>query len=230
MIIPARGGSKRIPKKNIHPLNGKPMIAWTINHFVSMGFQTFVNTDDQEIAEISEQYGALVPFLRQHYADDHSPVSAATSYFLEQLVDSGILQNSQSNIIQAMANCPIRDQNMTLNIINEYEQGNGNLISGASYKWLNPFWAHSYDGNETWKPLFSDFHGVRSQDLPHALCPTGSTWIARIDELIQSRNFYAKKYKLFDLGFFSSVDIDEYDDLHIAEKLLKLKSWEDKNV
>jgi len=79
-IIPARGGSKRIEKKNIINFCGKPMIAWTIEAAKKseMFERVVVSTDDQEIAEVARQCGASVPFLRKQYADDISPVSLAT--------------------------------------------------------------------------------------------------------------------------------------------------------
>ena len=74
-VIPARGGSKRILKKNIKPFKGKPMIAWTIDAAREAGVfdQILVSTDDQEIADISKQYGAECPFLRQESFDDITP-------------------------------------------------------------------------------------------------------------------------------------------------------------
>ena len=76
-IIPARGGSKRIPRKNIINFQGKPMIAWTIESAIKSACfdEILVSTDDDEIAEISKNYGASVPFLRELNKDDHSNVS-----------------------------------------------------------------------------------------------------------------------------------------------------------
>src|SRR5690606_22090036 len=85
-IIPARGGSKRLPKKNILDFKGKPMIAWTIEAAISSELfdKVIVSTDTEEIKEISIQYGAEVPFLRQNTGDDFSPVSLATIEALNQ--------------------------------------------------------------------------------------------------------------------------------------------------
>lgn len=91
-VIPARGGSKRIPKKNIVNLNGKPMIAWTIEAALKSKYidEVLVSTDDEEIAEIGKDYGAKVPFLRNANADDHSPISLATVRALKQWEESGL--------------------------------------------------------------------------------------------------------------------------------------------
>jgi len=74
-VIPARGGSKRIPRKNIKPFYGKPMIAWSIETALKSGCfdKVVVSTDDLEIAEVARHYGAEIPFLRPvHLADDHA--------------------------------------------------------------------------------------------------------------------------------------------------------------
>lgn len=74
-IIPARGGSKRIPRKNVRPFHGKPLLAYSIDcaRRAEIFEQVIVSTDDQEIADVARQYGAEVPFMRpQELADDHA--------------------------------------------------------------------------------------------------------------------------------------------------------------
>lgn len=89
-IIPARGGSKGIPRKNIRLLHGKPLIAWTIETALSTSClkRVIVSTDDEEIAEVAEKYGAEVPFLRpKKYAQDDTtdmPVYEHTLHWLEE--------------------------------------------------------------------------------------------------------------------------------------------------
>lgn len=77
-IIPARGGSKRIPRKNIKPFMGKPIIAYSIEAALQSGIfdEVMVSTDDEEIAEVAKQYGANVPFMRsKRAADDYATTS-----------------------------------------------------------------------------------------------------------------------------------------------------------
>src|SRR5690606_40024071 len=107
-IIPARGGSKRIPHKNITEFCGKPMIAWTIQAAKDSGLfdRVLVSTDDQRIAEVSKTWGAEVPFLRASFADDHTPVSEATASALQQAMNHW--QESYASVTQLMANCPLR--------------------------------------------------------------------------------------------------------------------------
>ena len=108
-IIPARGGSKRVPKKNILEFFGKPMIAWTIEAAIKSNTFTkvLVSTDCEEIAKISKNYGAEVPFLRKSYADDISPISLATHDALIQAEDFWSLKFD--TVTQLMPNCPLRN-------------------------------------------------------------------------------------------------------------------------
>src|SRR4051812_19986287 len=86
-LIPARGGSKRIPHKNIAPFQGKPLIAWTIEAAQQTGLfdRIFVSTDDPKIASVAQEYGVEVPFLRTEAKDDITPVSKATIHALKQI-------------------------------------------------------------------------------------------------------------------------------------------------
>jgi CMP-N,N'-diacetyllegionaminic acid synthase len=91
-LIPARGGSKGIPRKNIVDLGGKPLIAWTIQHALESNFidDVIVSTDDEEIAEISRKFGAEVPFMRPHkLASDTSKSSEVVLHSLNELEKYG---------------------------------------------------------------------------------------------------------------------------------------------
>ena len=107
-IIPARAGSKRLPKKNILKLAKKPLLAWTIEAAINSKLfdVVLVSTDDSEIAKISREYGADVPFLRKEGADDYTSASLASFIALKQAEDYWGVEFR--NIAQLMANCPLR--------------------------------------------------------------------------------------------------------------------------
>ena len=91
-VIPARGGSKRIPRKNIRPFGGKPMIAWAIQAVLDSGCfdRVLVSTDDDEVRAVALQYGAEAPFVRpRELADDHTGTSAVVVHAIEWLIASG---------------------------------------------------------------------------------------------------------------------------------------------
>lgn len=91
-VIPARGGSKRIPRKNIRPFAGRPMIGYAIDAAVRSGVfdQVVVSTDDREIAEVAQQLGASVPFVRPaDLADDHTPTVPVVAHAIRTLIAAG---------------------------------------------------------------------------------------------------------------------------------------------
>ena len=86
-IIPARGGSKRIPRKNIKPFHGRPMIAWSIQAALSSGCfdHVIVSTDDEEIAQTAQTYGAEVPFMRpEELSDDHTATAPVIAHAINE--------------------------------------------------------------------------------------------------------------------------------------------------
>ena len=96
-LIPARGGSKRIPRKNIKLFHGKPLIAWSIENAIKSDIfdQIYVSTDDDEIAQIAKEYGAKIPFLRpRNISDDHSNDDDVRNHFLKWLKEKFKLQIS----------------------------------------------------------------------------------------------------------------------------------------
>lgn len=218
-IIPARKGSKRIKNKNRINFGGKPMIAWTIEAAIkSRCFdEVIVATDCEEIAEIALENGANVPFLRDQNVDDFSPISQATlSYLLkyEKLFNIEI-----SSVTQAMANCPIRDEVEFIKLLKEFKYCNRSIISGFKYGMFNPWWAHEINENSC-KPLFNN-KNIRSQDLPELMCPSGALWISRWDSLKKEKTFYNDGYKLVDIGWKKAIDIDDSQDLDLAEIVFK---------
>jgi len=223
-IIPARGGSKRIPKKNIIDFAGKPMIAWTIEAALKSNYisRVIVSTDDKEIAEISIKYGAEVPFLREEKADDHSPISLATIHTLLQLEKK---YGEQSQIVvQLMANCPLRDNNDIDEAIDNFIQNEKSFqISSFKFGWMNPWWAHEIEPSGKAKAIFShQIRNNRSQDLPDLFCPTGAIWIAKVKELKEAQTFYGIDYCFYPMNWIKAIDIDDYNDLRMALHLKKL--------
>lgn len=218
-IIPARGGSKRIPKKNIIDFLGKPMIAYTIEAAIESNCfdDIIVSTDDSEIAEISVQYGAKVPFLREQYADDHSTISQATIHTLQKL--STELSKNYEIVVQLMANCPIRNSEDIVRASSYFDDNVHDFqISAFKFGWMNPWWAHKLEDNFTATPIFDDeIRNRRSQDQPDLYCPTGAIWIADSNKLIGSGTFYGDLHRFYPIDWKKAVDVDNYDDLEFAK-------------
>jgi len=219
-IIPARGGSKRIPKKNILDFFGKPMIAWTIEFALRTNmFETvLVSTDSEEIAQISKNYGAEVPFLRNRHMDDTSTVSQATITALEQL--NSFNGKTYETVVQLMPNCPLRSSKNIIDQLKFFEESKEktSVLSGFHYGMFNPWWAHQKDQSQKFKKVFKNFSTEkRSQDLEPLFCPSGATWISSVKNLKKYNTFYSKEYSFYKLGWQEGVDIDDASDLLLAK-------------
>jgi CMP-N-acetylneuraminic acid synthetase len=222
-IIPARGGSTRIEKKNIVNFCGKPMIAWTIeaaqkaNRFT----RVVVSTDDPEIAEISRQFGASVPFLRRQYTDDSSPVSLATIATLLQFRELG---EEFGIVVQLLANCPLRTERHIENALeNFHASGAKSQISCCGFGWMNPWWAATVSKDGRPNQLFPDKFKLRSQDLPPVYCPTGAIWIAVAGHLLKHQTFHTPDRIFWPMPWQAAIDIDDNEDLQLAELLYSMR-------
>jgi N-acylneuraminate cytidylyltransferase len=219
-IIPARGGSKRIERKNVVDFCGKPMIAWTIEAARQTDRFAFVvvSTEDPEIAELARHFGALVPFLRREYSDDHSPVSLATIGTLVQLRDE--LGEEFETVVQLTANCPLRNEHHIVAALDHFlARGASSQLSCSEFGWTNPWWAATLSEDGRPNHLFPERLGVRSQDLPSLYCPTGAIWIATARHLLQHQTYLTPDRIYWPMPWRAAVDIDNWEDLRLAELL-----------
>lgn len=217
-VIPARGGSKRIPKKNIHPLVGKPLVAWTIEASLKSGLfeDVVVSTDSPEIAAISREYGASTPFNREAYADAHSPSSLVSVDAVNQL------DKEYDIVVQLLPSCPLRSAETIIeSYTNFIEKDYDFQLSCFKFGWMNPWWAYKI-ADEKPSPVFSDdLRNRRSQDQEELFCPSGAIWIAKTAKLLEAQTFYGEDFRMHPIPWKEAVDIDEYDDLAMAEVLYK---------
>ena len=221
-IIPARGGSKRIPRKNINPFKGKPMIAWTIEAAEVSGCfdRIVVSTDDPEIADIARQSGAEVPFLRNKAADDYATASEATLAAIEQCESH--YARTWSTVVQLFAVCPLRTASHIRQALEFFEQSSAPfLISAYRYHWMNPWWACELDESGRPRPIFPEAR-KRSQDLPALFGPSGAIWIAAIDTLKSEGTFYGTGHVFWPMDWWAALDIDTADDLKMAQVLFDM--------
>ena len=216
-IIPARGGSKRIPGKNIIEFAGKPMIAWTISAALkSKKFsRVLVSTDCQNIAKISKKYGAEVPFFRKLFCDDITPVSTATLHALEQA--EVFWGEKFSEVVQLMPNCPLRTGEDIVSALSNFSHNRREFqISCFKFGWMNPWWSFQLNNDGEANPMFPGAVSRRSQDLEDLFCPTGAIWIANVEKLKEHKTFYASGHAFETIDWKGAVDIDDYDDLEFA--------------
>jgi len=222
-IIPARGGSKRLPEKNIMDFFGKSMLERAIDAArKSECFdKIFVSTDSQKIAEEARRCGVTVPFLREEATDDFATVSQATVHTLQQILAR---QGETFDIVcQLMPNCPLRTDRDIRDSLDTFEKEKRTFqISCFRFGWMNPYWAVRLSGDARPEYMFPESKGKRSQDLPPLYCPTGAIWIAGYENLLREKTFYGTDVRFHEIPWQSAVDIDNHDDLEMAKAVYNL--------
>ena len=223
-IIPARGGSKRIPRKNVTDLAGRPMIGYTIEAALESGCfaRVMVSTDDEEIAAVARGLGAEVPGLRpMSLADDETPVSVATAFALRELAASGATYDLAC---QLMANCPFRTARDIRESRDTFLASSApTQISVCRYRLQSPWWAARLNDQQHLVPLFPDVALARSQDLPDLVCPTGAVWWARSDVLLDQGTFHVDGRTSWEMSWINAIDIDMPDELELARVLMRAR-------
>ena len=223
-VIPARGGSKGIPRKNIKELLGKPLIAWTIEAAIQSKIfdKVIVSTDSVKIKEISLKFGAEVPFLRKKFADSKSISSLATLNTLEQCI---IKWNTNfENVFQLMPTCPLRGKNVIISANKYFKKSKTNsLITCANFAWQNPYWSVELKKNNVGSQIFPEMFTQRSQDQKTLYGVSGAIWISKTKTLRKYKTFYSPKHRYFPIDWDSALDIDTYDDLKLANSIFQKK-------
>lgn len=220
-IIPARGGSKGIPKKNIKFLIGKPLIAYTIEAALKSKYldRTIVFTEDKEIAEISKKYRAEIINRPVKLAKDNTPTSDVILHVLS------VLKREDYNpdiIVLLQPTSPLRDVKDIDSAIRLFFNKNGDSLISVSLSKELPFWTHKIDKRGFIKPLlgFKNYY-KRRQELPKTYMENGAICLTTPENIYKYNEFYTKKTLPYIMPFKNSIDIDEPLDFYFAEFLLK---------
>jgi len=227
-VIPARGGSKRIPRKNIKLFNGKPMIAWSIEAALhsQMFDQVLVSTDDAEIAEVAKQYGAAVPFIRPAtLADDHTGTSAVVRHAIDWVTQQQWHAECGSLDIVACiyATAPLLSAAILRQAMTLWAQQPelDYIFSGCRFSF--PIQRALYrDEAGAVSPVQPEAIGKRSQDLTETFHDAGQFYLGRAQSWSEARPVFSKSSYLFELPQHLVQDIDTLDDWRRAELLHQL--------
>jgi len=222
-VITARGGSKGIPQKNLRTILGKPLIAYSIEAALQAKTltRTIVSTDDETIAQVSEQYGADLPFLRpQHLATDTAPSIAVLQHAVTYLAEQ---EGYSTDIVVCLQpTSPLRsaediDQAVTLCL----RSGADSVVSLCQAK-HHPFWMKKIvDGRV--HPLIEEDeqHYTRRQDLPPVYQLNGALYVTRSKVLLDQNRMFGEHTIPYIMPQERSIDIDTQIDLKLAECILK---------
>lgn len=223
-IIPARGGSKRIPRKNIKPFHGKPMIAYSIEAAKKSGCfdKILVSTDDQEIADVALQYGAEVPFLRPaNIADDFATTMDVMQHALAWCEGESW---DVELVCCIYATAPfISAKYIKQGLLELAEKDVQYVFSATTFSF--PIQRAITLGKEGAVSMFSpEFSNTRSQDLPEAYHDAGQFYWGKSDAFKQGVSVFTSHSKIVHLPRKRVQDIDTFEDWELAEALFSVLS------
>jgi len=216
-IIPARGGSKRLPRKNVLDLCGKPLIAWSIeaglkSHYID---KVVVTSDDDEILDISKKYGADTIKRPDELASDTSTTFDAIKHTIDNL-------NSYDYVVLLQPTSPLRDEKHIDEAIEFLEKKKAEAIVSVCEMEHSPLWSNTLDDSLSMKGFLRDeVLNKRSQDLEKYYRLNGAIYICKIKKLLEEKSFFFKgDIFAYVMDRKSSIDIDEEIDYELA-KIIK---------
>jgi CMP-N-acetylneuraminic acid synthetase len=214
-VIPARGGSKRVPKKNIKLLGGKPLIAYTIESATKSRLldDFIVSTDNQEIQDVAERFGARVI---------ERPKVLATDWAKTINVILDILRRECADIIVCLqATSPFRTAQDIDNAINLFLHKKCDSVISVCQAGDNQAWLLKTNG-EYLTPVFNNkYFKTRSQNLPKMYIPNGAIFIASRQALEHYKSFYTDRILPYVMPIERGIDVDNNNDFAYAEATLK---------
>lgn len=219
-IIPARGGSTRIPRKNLALVAGKPLVQWTIEAALQSGVcgRVHLSTDDAEIRSVGERSGLNVPFLRENYADSYSPLMDVLLYELARC--EAHYRERYDAVLLLQITSPLRNAEHIKTAVRQFhDEKLPSLVSVRGFHGANPWFAMTLNESNTFQFIAPEKLKQRSQDLPAAYCPNGAIFMAQRDVLESKRSFYVDGAQAFILPWYAGFDIDEPEDLELINLL-----------
>ncbi|MBL7068254.1 MAG: acylneuraminate cytidylyltransferase family protein [Candidatus Omnitrophica bacterium] len=221
-VIPARGGSKGLPGKNIIDLCGRPLIAYTIEAALKSAYtdRVIVTTDNEEIAKVSEEHGAEVPFMRpKHLAQDSThtpPVIEHAVNFIEKR-GYGI-----DLIVTLQPTSPLRTKDHIDKAIEILKRsGCGSLMSVMETAYP-PYWVVHVKKNRAF-PLVNDgtdYFRKESQQLPKTYQPNGAIYVTKRETLFNEKAIISKDCGVLVMNRKISMDVDTIEDLEKIKSLI----------
>ena len=223
-IIPARGGSKGLPCKNIRLLLGKPLIAWTIEQAQQSKYidEIFISTDSIEIAKVSEEFGVKVPFLRPNeLASDKTKSIDVIEHVIKHLKT---LDNNFDLVILLEPTSPLREVNDIDNSIETLNKTKGaeSIVGVCKSEAAHPSFSLRIDKGYI-MPYEKVNNVLRRQELKDIYFFEGSLYLSYTNSLLERRSFYHEKTLPYIVPKWKSFEVDDLIDWIIIEALLKAK-------
>jgi pseudaminic acid cytidylyltransferase len=216
-IIPARGGSKRIPRKNIKDFLGKPIIAYSIETALQSGLfeEVMVSTDDEEIAEVAKRYGAKVPFFRsEENSDDYATTSQVIAEVLEQYSKLGDVFEAACCIYPAAP--LIRIERLVEGFVALNAKKAKSTFPVVAYS--SPIWRGLKQTSEgRFEMIWPGYLNSRSQDLGKAYHDAGQWYWFNVESFLKEERIYTDNTSCIVLSEYEVQDIDTETDWEMAK-------------
>lgn len=220
-LVPARGGSKGFPRKNVFSFAGKPLIVWTIEAAKASKYidTVAVSTEDTEIANIAIESSAEVPFTRpMELASDDTPGVAVAMHAVENL-------NGFDYLVYLQPTSPLRTTADIDKAIELCVERSAPVCVSVKEVEKSPYWMYKMDGEGCMHPVVpvEGIEGERQQ-LPKIYVLNGAIYVARIDWLKNSKTFLSPQTIAYTMPRERSIDIDDHIDMALAELMKKRSS------
>ena len=221
-IIPARGGSKRIPRKNIRQFHGRPMIAWTIDTAINSGLfsNVIVSTDDAEIAAIAQEHGAQVPFLRPaDFSNDYATTQDVMRHAVTWLAKNQI----ESDFVCCLyATAPFLQAEDVVKGLRALQESTADYAYAVTEFDYSPHRALIKNQNGQVSLEKPELAAVRSQDLPSLVHDAGQFYWAKTETWLTQREILSSAGIGIEIPRSQAQDIDNEEDWKLAEALFIL--------
>jgi CMP-N-acetylneuraminic acid synthetase len=219
-IIPARGGSKRLPCKNVLDLAGKPLIAWSIEVAKKSKYidRVILSSDDTEIIAVAKEWGCDVPFARpKELAEDATRSIDVVTHALKSL------EEVYDYVILLQPTSPLRTSEDIDSAIELCLEKEATSVIGVCEMEHSPLWSNTLDESMSMDNFLDDkYNNSRSQDLPTYYRINGAFYMSRVESILEKETFFVKKdIYAFLMSQEHSVDIDTKLDFIIAKAILK---------
>lgn len=215
-IIPARGGSKGVPGKNVKELAGKPLITWTIEAARHSKYidRLILSSEDSEIIEIAKQYGCDVPFTRPiELAQDDTPTMDVIMHVIEQCEDFDY-------IVLLQPTSPLRTTEDIDGCIQKLIENKADFCVSVTEAAKSPYWMYTMKDDRMYPLMQQEQMKTRRQELPVVYALNGAVYVAKTDALLIEKSFLNERTIGYTMPQEKSFDIDTITDFKICEYLL----------
>ena len=218
-LIPARGGSKGLKKKNLYPVNNKPLISWTIESAISSHYleQIFVSSDDNSILEIASKEGVNCIERPANLAEDTSSMESVIMHSIEQIDKQGI---GFKYLILLQPTSPLRDSKDIDLACKKFVQLKADSLISVTNVESSVLKTLVKDNNGFLRPAFDNkFPSMNRQQLPLAYRPNGAIYIINKKLFLNNPTLFQKDTAMYEMKENKSIDVDSINDIHTIEKL-----------